>query len=92
MPNPDFGNGEPPDPEWDESEAPQNPDYAYTCKHCDALGGECYTCDGEGEIVESVNCLAPDGREFPDEVESECPTCQGHGVLIGLAYTGWRED
>lgn len=86
LPNPGFGDGDEPDEDEDEDgdAEPQNPDYAFVCKHCPAVGGECPECDGDG--VTSYPTL--DG----DDVEEDCPKCLGWGVIEGLAFTEWRDD
>jgi DnaJ-class molecular chaperone len=57
MHNPDFGNDEP--------EA-ENPDADFICKHCEALGDECESCNGLGE---NFTATGP------------CETCDGDGVI-----------
>lgn len=86
MPNPDFGNGEELGPEWDDSEKPDRPDYAFVCKHCPAVGGECQACHGEG--------MPDDEDDEFDETEffEDCEACGGSGVIAGLAFTEWRND
>lgn len=45
-------------------------DATHACKHCDAVGDECETCDGEG------------GRTSEDgHALGLCPRCKGHGVV-----------
>ena len=65
LPNDDFGNDDP-DESW-EMEGPA--DVMYTCKHCPALGDECETCDGSGEVTN-------DGCIYVD-----CPKCDGVGII-----------
>lgn len=49
-------------------------DPTHACKHCDAVGDECETCDGEG------------GRTSEDGYAlGLCPRCHGHGVSVRLA-------
>lgn len=67
----------------DGEEGSRNPDYEFICKHCPALGGECDECDGEGATTRSID---------DDDVEIDCPKCEGWGIVIGLGYTGWREE
>lgn len=59
------------DHHWiDNSECYGPEDPQFCCKHCDALGDECETCDGEGgRYVETA------------ERTVLCPPCKGYGVI-----------
>jgi hypothetical protein len=78
--NPDFGYGE----EIDGFAPPEHPDYSHACKHCEALGGQCPECDGDGTVG------VP--RFESDDTEETCARCKGVGVIEGLACTGWRDE
>jgi hypothetical protein len=57
----------------DNYDAADETDATHACKHCDVLGDECETCDGEG------------GRTSPDGYPlALCPPCGGHGVIARL--------
>lgn len=74
MPNGDFGDG-------DDPRRPETADYAFICKHCPAVAGECPDCQGEG----AATFVRGD-----EDVEADCPRCAGWGVIEGLAFTEWR--
>lgn len=86
MDNSDFGAGLLYEDDGDDQ--PENPDYAFVCKHCPAVGGECPDCDGEGHNDE----LLADIDATDDDFFADCSRCKGTGVIEGLAYTELRED
>ena len=69
--NPDFGA----DP--DDAEGPT--DVTHLCKHCDAVGDHCPTCEGLGD-----HDCDPDPEDGSIDWEF-CPTCHGEGVIARKA-------
>ena len=50
---------------------------SHICKHCDAVGDQCETCEGDGDVP--VIGLDDDGG-FVDR-EARCPSCKGYSVV-----------
>lgn len=51
----------------------------WTCKHCEAIGVQCYHCAGEGMVPENYG---------PGELT--CPSCHGEGVVEVIQVSAIR--